>query len=179
MITPRLIPSICMSIYLGKGGSGSPPREKLETTFKINENVKYLVNISMVGILDMAYDQDDHIDTVWFISTQSVDVKFRVIGDVQVKTESLWASIVGMGASLFGKSPEKRFEKSISQRGVQAYKTKLSHGLTFIIDLCTGQQFTKFGTFPAGKIPDEAMSTQGKSFLVNSRGRLHNGTILM
>lgn len=155
----------------------SRKREKLGATFTVNDYVTFDVKISMAGTFDMAYDKGDHILTVWFVPTQPVDANLRVLGDVNVDTESLWSSIVGIAGSLIGKSPEQRAKRTISKKGDRLFRSKLSQGMTLILDLCTGRHYFKLGTFPAGQLPESAV--QGRKYLVNSKGIIHEGGMLM
>lgn len=155
----------------------SRKKEQLGATFTVNENVKFDVKISMVGTFDMAYDKADHILNIWFVPTQPVDAKLRVIGNVDVDTESLWSSIVGIAGSLAGKTSEQRAEATINKQGDRLFQSKLSKGMTLIMDLCTGRSYFKLGSFPEGQLPESA--GKGRKYLVNSKGILHEGGMLM
>jgi len=155
----------------------SRKKDRLGATFTVNDYAKFNVQISMVGTFDMAYNKGEHILTVWFVPTEPVDANLKVLGDVEVDTESLWSSMVGAAASLVGESPEKRAETTISTKGDRMFKSKLSKGMTLILDLCTGRHYFKLGSFPPGQLPESA--SKGKKFLVNSRGIIHEGGMLM
>lgn len=154
----------------------SRKREQLGAKLTVDDNAKFSFRISMVGTFDLDYDQEEHILTLWFVPTQPVDVDLQVKGNVNVDTESLWSSIVGIAGSLAGKSPEQSAQKAIRKQGNRLFQSKLSRGMTLIIDLCTGQRDFKLGTFPQGQLPESA--TPGTSYLVNSRGILHTGSML-
>lgn len=155
----------------------SRKKEQLGATFMVNENVKFDVKISMVGAFDAAYDKADHIVNIWFVPTQPVVANLRVIGNVDVDTESLWSSIVGIAGSLGGKTSGQRAEATISRQGNRMFQSKLSKGMTVIMDLCTGRYYFKLGSFPAGQLPESA--GKGRKYLVNSKGILHEGGMLM
>ncbi len=151
-------------------------KEQLGATFKVEDNAKFAVDISMVGTFDTAYDQAEHILTLWFVPTQPVDVNLRVRGGIDVDPDSIWSSIVGIAGSITGKSPEERAEKTIRKQGGRLFQSKLSSGLTLIVDLCSGKHYFKLGTFPAGELPENA--TPGKPYPANGRGVLHTGSML-
>lgn len=157
----------------------SRKKEQLGATFAVDDNIKFLVNISMVGTFDMNYDQGRHILTAWFVPTQPVDALLEVKGNVDVDNETLWSGIIGAAGTLLGASPEERAKKTIRSQGSQKFTSNLSRGMTFILDMCSGQQYFRLGTFPAGEIPENATPTGGKPFLVNSRGILHKNSLLM
>jgi hypothetical protein len=155
----------------------SRKKEQLGATFTVNENVKFDVKISMVGAFDVAYDKADHIVDIWFVPTQPVVANLRVIGNVDVDTESLWSSIVGIAGTLGGETSGQRAEATINKQGNRMFQSKLSKGMTVIMDLCTGRYYFKLGSFPAGQLPESA--GKGRKYLVNSKGILHEGGMLM
>lgn len=155
----------------------SRKKEQLGATFAVDDNIKFGVKISMLGAFDMAYAQEKHILTLWFVPTRPVDANLKVMGGVDVDTESLWSSIVGVAGSMTGQTPEQRAETAISAQGDRLVRSRLSQGMTLIIDLCTSRHYFKLGTFPAGEIPES--SGTGRKYLVNSKGILHEGSVLM
>lgn len=164
----------------GQGWRWISHQEKnLGAEFELDQYVKFSAHVSMVGTFDVAYAEQDHIATIWFVPTRPVEVDFEVLGDVNVDTGSLWSSIVGQGAEILGESPEERALADIRQKGARKFRSRLSSGLTLIIDLCTGQRFIKFGTFPAGQLPDQASRSQGVPTLAHNHAVLHAGGILM
>lgn len=156
----------------------SRQRERLGAEFEFDDYVKFNVGVSMVGTFDAAYDRRDHIATLWFLPTQPVDVDFRVLGDVDVDTGNLWSSIVGQGAEILGQSPEGRAREDIRSKGANRFQSRLDKGMTLVIDLCTGQRFTKLGSLPAGQIPSSASRSQDRPDLVENEAVLHRGGIL-
>lgn len=173
--TAKQIDAQHLSITLsGKGWRWiSREKENAGAKFIIDENVRFNVQISMVGTLDMEYSKQNHVVTSWMIPTQPVEANFQVSQDIDVDAEGIWGSIVGGAASLIGKSPEARAKKTINKKGSSKIESKLSHGLTLVLDLCTGQRYTKFGKLAAGELPDTATPAEGKNFQVNNRAQLH------
>ncbi len=157
----------------------SRQRQRLGAEFELDEYVKFLAQVTMVGTFDMAYARQDHIVTVWFVPTRPVEVDFQIQGDVDVDTESLWSSIMGQGAEILGGSPEERARQDITKKASRRFRSRLSSGLTLIIDLCTGQRYTRFGTFPAGQLPDQAPDPKERPLLAHNNAVLHRNGILM
>lgn len=154
-------------------------KEQYGAEFKVDDTIRFLVSISMVGTFDMNYDQGKHILTVWFVPTQPVNAGIQLKGNVDVDYDTLWSSIVGAAGTLLGSSPEERAKKTAHSQGSQKFSSNLSRGMTFILDMCSGQQYFRLGTFPAGEIPGNAAPTGGRPYLVNSRGVLHGKSLLM
>ncbi len=147
--------------------------------FELDENVKFQVDVSTTGTVDLAYDQKKKIATGYFVPTDSVDVTISVIGDLDIETEDIWSSIVGTAAEVVGAAPEERAEQSIQKKGSRKLRSRLDHGMTVIIDLCTGQRYTRFGTFPPGEIPQSAETDTDINFQANSPAILYRNSIVM
>jgi hypothetical protein len=148
-------------------------------TFEIDEYFRFAMRLSMDGTVDVAYDAQDHILTFWYVPTRPVDASFWVTGDLDVRTETLWSSIVGGAASIIGQSPEARTREEIRRRGQRRTRARVSRGLTFVLDLCNGQQFMRMGNLAAGTVPELAFEPGGKIFLANTRTTLHRDGLLM
>ncbi|MBE0534335.1 MAG: hypothetical protein IH624_01610 [Phycisphaerae bacterium] len=147
--------------------------------FTVQQIVLFEVTMSMTGTFDMVYDPAEHIATVYFVPTAPVEAEFEVTSDIDVQTESPWSWIVGQSASWTGQSLQKRAVEEIRNRAVHRIIAKLEHGFTIIVDLCTGNSYTKFGTFEPGKLPEPATDAQPGDFQVNSRAVLYADSLLM
>jgi len=157
----------------------SRTRNSLGAEFTLNKNVKFQVDMETTGTIDLVYDRLRHVATAYLIPTAPVDVTFDVTGDFDISSEGLWSSIVGTAASVIDKSPEARGRQSFREKGIRRFRSRLDNGATIIIDLCTGQRYTRFGSFPAGKIPQSATPLKGMIFQENSTAELHTNTIIM
>lgn len=154
-------------------------RETFGAQFEIDEYFRFEAEISMTGTFDAAYDMKQNILTLWFVPTQPVEVDFIVQNSIGVKEETIWGDIVGTVGSLFGQAPGERAQQAISERGARRIRSKLDHGFTVILDLCTGNQFTRFGTFPAGKVPGTDREYDDVKMLSRRRAYLRKGGLVV
>ncbi len=157
----------------------SRTRSAADAEFELSENVKFQVDVTGTGTVDLNYSQENQVLTGYFIPSEPLAVAFDITADIDIETEELWSSIVGTAASALGESPTQRGRESIRRKGARKFKSRLNHGLTFIFDLCTGQRYSRFGTYPSGKIPESASPVQEMDFLANSTGVLHRGSLIM
>lgn len=178
--TSRIDP---LNINIAISGLGwqwvSRSTEQMGAEFSLNQYVKYRVDLSMSGTFDFIYDYRQRILTAYFVPSSDVGVNIEVAGDVDVRSEDLWSSLLGAAATLANQSPEGQAEGSIKAEGAKEFSARLRHGMTLIIDMCTGRQYTKFGTFPAGYLPFSNLEYNGRFFEVNSAAELHEGGVLM
>ena len=154
-------------------------KQQVGATFELDETVSFDVDITFTGTLDIAYDRQDSILTLWLVPTEPVAAEFDVTEKVQVATEGLWSSIVGTAATIIGGSPEQRAESTIQERGSRKIESRLDRGLTVVLDLCTGRQFVTFGSLPEGRFPASAHPDDPAPPLSRGRARLYPDGMLM
>lgn len=127
-------------------------KKKAGATFQLREYVKFRVNAVLKGPIDIAYDRDKHVASIWFSPTNPPDVKFEPIGDVDVDEKGLWSDVVGGLATVFGSSPDRQGEKQAKKQGSAEFQDQLSDGMTIAIDLCTGYQRFSMGRPQKGEM---------------------------
>ena len=153
-----------LKVTFNLAGHGWQWTEKTEKkaggTFELREYVKFAVKASIHGTLDIAYDRNDHIVSMWFSPTQSPDIQFTPLGDVDVDAKGLWSSVIGGVSSVFIGSPEAQGKEKAEKLGKQQFEHELVRGMTVAIDLCTGYQRFSSGRAPKGSLgpPDAGES---------------------
>ncbi|HEY5927882.1 MAG TPA: hypothetical protein VIV11_39620 [Kofleriaceae bacterium] len=146
------------------GGHGWQWNETTEKkaggTFQLREYVKFAVKATIPGTLDIAYDKGDHVVSLWFSPTQSPDIQFTPVGDVDVDAKGLWSSVIGGVSSVFLGTPEQQGKQKAEKLGKQQFEHELVRGMTVAIDLCTGYQRFSMGRAPKGNLgpPDPGES---------------------
>lgn len=152
--------------------------QKAHATFEVGQTICFDVKIAFSGYFELLYDPNTHIVNFYLVQTKPVQADFNVVGAVNVETKNLWSSIVGSAASMSGESLGQRAEQQIETIGTNTIQAKLDHGYTVIFDLCTTNVFTRFGTFPPGKLPVES-KTKESNFEINTLAALHPKSMLM
>ncbi|MBD3243941.1 MAG: hypothetical protein GF331_25335 [Chitinivibrionales bacterium] len=152
-------------------------RQRFEATFEIDEYLKAAIEVSTAGAVDFAYDTAQQMAMLELIPIEPVEIGLDILNDVEVKAESIWASIVGTGVDIVGTAPRRRAMRALRRRGRHRLEARVSHGLTVVVDLCTGQRYLKFGT--ASPEAFRAMTTpSARRFLVHASAVLHEGGML-
>lgn len=113
-------------------------KKKAGGTFRVAQYVRFGVDVSMAGALDMAYDRDAHVVSLWFTPKATPTVEFTPVGDFDVDRDGAWSSIVGALGSVFASSPEELAEQDAEKQGTEQFEHTLADGLAVTINLCTG-----------------------------------------
>jgi hypothetical protein len=133
---------------------------KAGARFELHDYVKFGVQATIPGTLDIAYDTHDHVVSLWFSPTRAPAIQFTPVGKVDVDEKGAWSSMLGALSSVFGSSPDEQGTAKAKQQGTQQFETQLGQGMTVAIDLCTGYRRFTIGRPPKGDLgpPDPGES---------------------
>jgi hypothetical protein len=131
-------------------------------TFAIQQYVKFAMTATIPGALDMAYDRDDHVLSLWFTPAKLPDVTFTPVGPIDVHSKGAWSSVVGAIGTVFAHSPEHLATDEAKDQGGHQLEKQLADGLSVTMNLCTGLSRFGLGREPKGMmgVPD-AGETKG------------------
>jgi hypothetical protein len=154
-------------------------QKKAGGTFKLREYVKFHVKAVLQGPLDIGYDREKHVVSIWFSPTKPPDVKFDPVGDVDVDEKGLWSDVIGGLSTVFGASPDEQGEKQAKKQGTHEFEDQLADGMTVAIDLCTGYQRFSMGRPQKGDLgPPDPGETKEKPVAISPGGMLVFGPFL-
>ena len=130
-------------------------------TFVVRQYVRFSVATTIRGALDLAYDRDHHVASVWFTPDQAPEVTFATVGDVDVDRENVWSSLVGALGTVFSTSPEDAATAQANLQGTKELAAQLANGLSVTLDLCTGLLRVQLGRTVKGQmVPADVGETQ-------------------
>ena len=121
-------------------------------TFAVRQYVRFGVDTTIQGALDIAYDRRAHVASVWFTPDHRPEVKFNPIGDVDVDRQGIWSSVVGAVGTAFATSPEVAAAEEAQSQGTSEFAARLADGLAVTINLCTGLSRVQLGRSPKGQM---------------------------
>jgi hypothetical protein len=121
-------------------------------TFAVRQYVRFRVETTMAGVVDVAYAREPHVATLWFTPDRAPEIVFATIGDVDVDREGAWSSVLGVLGSALGSSPEAAASKEATTQGTRAISVQLANGFAVTTDLCTGLTRAHLGRPQKGKM---------------------------
>jgi hypothetical protein len=107
-------------------------------TFTVRQYVRFGIDTTIGGVLDLGYDHDTHVASLWLTPDREPAVKFTTLGEINVDAEGAWSSFVGALGNTFATSPQDVAEAKVKSQGTQAIEAELATGLAVTLDLCTG-----------------------------------------
>jgi hypothetical protein len=119
-------------------------------TFTVRQYVRFSIATTIRGALDIFYDRDAHVVTVWFTPDRAPEVEFKTIGDIDVDSRGVWSSVVGALGEAFATSPEDLARSQATSQGTHDFSAQLANGLAVTLDLCTGLRRVHLGHPPKG-----------------------------
>ena len=165
------------SVTFRLGGQGwqwtEKKQQKAGAEFEVRDYVKFDVRATIHGAIDIGYDRDKHIVSLWFSPTKTPDIKFTPLGDIPVDENGLWSSIVGGIATAATESPEEQSKDKAEQQGEQTFAKEMVKGMTVAIDLCTGYQRFSMGRPAKGELgPPDPGETKQRPIEIQPRGMI-------
>lgn len=127
-------------------------KHKAGGTFQVRDHVRFAVEATIPGALDVSYEPSTHIASLWFSPTGTPEVRFAPLGEVEVDEQGTWSAILGALSSVVGMSPEAQAKDDADDQGTDGFRDKLADGLSVTIDLCTGVQRFGLGRPATGKM---------------------------
>lgn len=130
----------------------SQSQKKAGGKFSLEQYVRFAVDVTMTGALDIAYDRGSHVVSLWFTPSAAPTVDFRPVGDFDVDRHGLWSSIVGALGSVVASSPDELAEKDAKKQGTQQFAQTLADGVAFTLNLCSGLARFNLGRHAKGEM---------------------------
>jgi len=121
-------------------------------TFAVRQYVRFSIASTIRGTLDVFYDRDVHVVTLWFTPDRAPEVDFKTIGDIDVDSQGVWSSVVGAVGTAFATSPEDLAHTAATTQGTRDLSAMLAQGLAVTINLCTGLRRVQLGRPPKGEM---------------------------
>jgi hypothetical protein len=107
-------------------------------SFTVRQYIRFAIATTIRGVLDLGYDQDTHVASLWLTPDRPPAVKFTTLGDINVDAEGAWSSFVGALGKTFASSPQDLAEIQVKSQGTHALEAELATGFAVTLDLCTG-----------------------------------------
>jgi len=148
-------------------------KKKAGATFAVRQYVRFGVDVTIPGALDVAYEPRTHVASVWFTPSRTPEVAFRPLGDIDVDREGTWSSVLGALSSAIGDSPEEQARDQAKDEGSHEFAKQFADGLSVTIDLCTGYPRFGLGRPATGKMtPPDVGETRRVPFELQPGGVL-------
>jgi hypothetical protein len=127
-------------------------KAKAGGTFTVHQYVRFSIDTTIRGAIDIFYDRDVHVVTLRFTPERAPEVVFKTIGGIEVDSEGVWSSVVGAVGTAFSSSPTDLALTQATERGTRHLSAKLAHGFAVTINLCTGLRRVHLGQPPKGEM---------------------------
>lgn len=161
------------------GGPGWSFLDRQESGFRIQQYVFFDATATLTGEVDVAYDRDAQLLTVWLTPdpTQGVDAQVSATGNVGATASSGLTNVVdtlSLGAATTYASDTAR--EQVAAIGAAQMRERLAQGMTITTDVRTHQTDFLLGALPRGERPRRPfILDDGGTWLSNERGGVWPG----
>lgn len=158
------------------GGPGWVWMDQGASGFEVRDYLRLSAQLELRGELDLGYDREKHIVSIWFTPRQRVTSKVAAIGEVPVQPESVLAKMASV-LSAVRESAQKQAQEAVIEDGSRLFEDALQSGFTLTANLCDGQIDSMVGSLGDGETPARPYDPDGILWLANERVRLRQGGI--
>ncbi len=151
-------------VWLNRGASG----------FEVRDYLRLSAQMRLTGELDVGYDREKHVVSLWFTPRQRVVAKVSPIGEVPVRPESVLAKMASVLSAVRDRAQEQA-QEAVVEDGSILFQDALQSGFTVTANLCTGQLDSMVGALSDGEIPRRPYPPDGHRWLANERARIRHG----
>ncbi len=153
--------------------------KKAGAKFAVHQYVRFGVEATIPGSLDISYGKKQHVLSLWFTPTAKPDVHFKTIGGVDVDEQGAWSSILGTLSSAVGKSPDKQGAEEAKSKGSHEFQKSFADGVSVTIDACTGLSRFSLGRPATGRMgPPDVGETRKVPVELQADGVMATGPYL-
>jgi hypothetical protein len=147
--------------------------EKAGATFAVAQDVRFSVEVTIPGALDLAYDPKTHVASILFTPSDTPEVEFTPRGGIEVDREGAWSSVLGALSTAIGDAPEEQASDQAESQGSREFTKSFADGLSFTLDLCTGYGRFGLGRPAQGKMaPPDVGESRAVDVELNPKGVL-------
>lgn len=147
-------------------------REKYFADFTVRQHVYFTATASVQGALDVAYDDQRRIASVWLTPTAAPQADFHPITTINAQPDGVLARFYDTVAR--GKV-QKGAQDAAEQTGREKFLQALSRGATITYNTSTLQLDLQLGYLANGAVPQRPFPSP--RWLVNERQELHPGGV--
>jgi hypothetical protein len=139
------------ALHLKLAGPGWFWVDQSSSGFRVQQHLYFAASVAMTGSLDMAYDPEVKLASVWFTPGSAAQVRVDPIGPINARAESFWAGV--FDAITMGVVVSSEARAAVCAQGTQRFQDKLSAGITVTYDVERQQADVVIGQLPRGKVP--------------------------
>jgi hypothetical protein len=140
--------------------------------FRVRQYVYFVVDVYMIGALDIGYDQNRKLATVWVTPVGPASVSIRPLGHINASPQTLAALLID--AVTLGTVSSERARDAVETQGAQAFRQAIHRGATVTYDLHHRQFDVAVGHLPRGVAEQRPFNMVGP-WWANERVRVRPG----
>ncbi len=166
-------PTDGQTLGLRLGGIGWAWAEQAQYGFQVRQYVYFRATAYLRGALNVAYDANAHIGTVWLTPLAPPQVGFTPLSNVNAHPTNFltgFLSVIDVPGII-----DDHARSAAEQLGSESFVTALSSGATITFGTLSGQMDLTMGQLHAGQTPRRPFPLP--TWLVNERQELHPGGV--
>ncbi len=161
------------ALTLSFGGIGWTWVDQKSGAVGVKQYVYITANVEMTSALDIGYDPDAKIASVWLTPTEASRARVQALGTIKLVGDGVLGQLEKAAASALGVDPKQQ----VAAQGAKAFEDALRKGMTLTFDTRSRQVDLMLAALPNGVVPKRPMPALAKPWLVNERQELFAGGV--
>ena len=162
-----------VQISLNLAGVGWIWVDREESGFRVEQYVYFRARSTVVGVLDLAYEPESKIVSVWFIPVAEPQADGEGLGEVTASANSFGATLLNVVTlGLTGSAADSKAKRRVNEAVRTRMADTLRRGLTVTYSLVSDQRDVLLQLLPRGVMPSRPFK-DSTPWLVNERLQLH------
>lgn len=164
------------NLTLTIGGPGwmwiDQPQVKWGGKYHVRQYVSFTARATIRGSLDVAYDANARVASVWLTPTAAPIVAFAPVSHVNAQAQNLLARVV-KALPITALYADAKTQAVAEELGTQKFTDALLKGATITFNTASGQLDLMLGRLANGTVPQRPIPAA--RWLANERQELHRG----
>ncbi len=162
------------SIGLSFGGIGWTWVDRKSGDVAVRQYVYMSASVEMQGALDVGFDPNAHVASIWLTPTQPLKAKVTALGIIKLQADSALGQLEKLAAGALGVDPKHQ----VAVQGAAQFEDTLRKGMTITFDTQTQQVDLMLGALPNGVVPKRPLPVADRPWILDERQEVFPGGVL-
>jgi len=163
------------AIGLSFGGIGWTWVDRKSGDVAVRQYVYMSASVEMKGALDIGFDPNAHVASIWLTPTQPLKARVTALGIIKLQADSALGQLEKLAAGALGVDPKHQ----VAVQGAAQFEDRLRKGMTITFDTQTQQVDLLLGPLPNGIVPKRPLPVADRPWILDERQEVFPGGVLV
>ncbi|HEY1955851.1 MAG TPA: hypothetical protein VGH28_09560 [Polyangiaceae bacterium] len=161
------------TLSLSFGGVGWTWVDQKSGSVGVKQYVYLTATVEMTSALDIGYDPQAKIASVWLTPTEPLKAHVQALGTIKLIGDGFFGQLEKAAATALGVDPKQQ----VAAQGAKTFEDALRKGMTMTFDTQSQQIDLLLAPLPNGVVPKRPMPLLARPWLLNERQEVFPGGV--